>query len=69
MGLALVISCGMIIPQKELVDELKVRPRSFQGGFVLFWIELGAIGIARRRKGAEEVGGKLPKQSTKTVTR
>lgn len=40
-------------PQEELVNELQVRPGCLQRRLVLLGIELGAIGIRRRRQRAE----------------
>lgn len=44
--------------QKELINDLNVRPGNFQDGLVLFRVKSFALGIDRGRDGAEEVFGK-----------
>ena len=51
------------LPEEELVHELQVWPRSFQGGFVLLWIKLSPIWIARGWKCPEEIDCELIKQN------
>ena len=45
------------LPEEKLIDELQVRPGSLQRGLVLLGVELGAVGRAGGREGAEEVAG------------
>ena len=46
-------------PKKELVDDLKMRPRELQDGLVLLGVEGVSCRVDLRRDGSEEVGGEL----------